>query len=415
MSQPVHLNDGSRFPLSPLPSADVGGSADGTAVCFADQQQGSLLDSAPCSPSLDLCDAKLRLVGQRPGAYAHKPESIFRSRTGTHRMFSSLEELTELISEIGPYVSGLAVAEPISALRLRYHLDFRVRQKSYRQFHIPKKSGGTRTITAPDGELKDILLSLAFILSELYTPTAEAMAFVRRRSIVDNARQHLGRNYVLNLDLKDFFTSITANIVENSLSRIGIPPLVAKDMATLCTYPYVVNHHIKNVLPQGAPTSPILSNICAMTLDSRLSGLARRFHLAYTRYADDITFSSNHNVYQPDGVFMQELHRIIDECHFTINPKKTRLQKRGTRQEVTGLTVCSKPNVSRKYIKSLRAQIHKIKHTETPTAHEINVARGKLNYLRMVKGATDPTYLAYLKRLNIAVKGKHFANTLRSL
>ena len=242
MSQPVHLNDGSKIPLGPLPSADVGGSADGTAVCFADQQQGLLLDSAPCSPSLDLCDSKLRLVGQRPGAYAHKPESIYGSHTGSHRMFSSLEELAELISEIGPYVSGLS----------------------------------------------------------------------------------------------------------------------------------------------------------------------RRFHLAYTRYADDITFSSNHNVYQPDGVFMQELHRIIDECHFTINPKKTRLQKRGTRQEVTGLTVCSKPNVSRKYIKSLRAQIHKIKHTEAPTVHEINVARGKLNYLRMVKGATDPTYLAYLKHLNIAVKGKHF-------
>jgi len=408
VSQPVHLNDGSEFPLSPLPSADVGGRANGTPVYSANQQQGSLLDSAPCSPSLDLCDSKLLLVRQRPGAQARKLESIYGSRTSTHRMFSSLEELAELISEIGPYVSGLSVAEPVTASRLRYYLDSRIRQKSYRQFHIPKKSGGTRTITAPDGELKDILLTLAFILSELYVPTAEAMAFIRGRSIVDNARQHLDRNYVLNLDLKDFFTSITANMVENSLMRIGIPPLVAKDMSTLCTYPSVENHHIKNVLPQGAPTSPILSNICTMTLDSRLSGLARRFHLAYTRYADDITFSSNHNVYQPDGAFLQELHRIIDECHFTINPRKTRLQKRGTQQEVTGLTVCSKPNVSRRYIKNLRAQIHKIKHTEAPTSHEINVARGKLNYLRMVKGATDPTYLACLKRLNIAVKGKHF-------
>lgn len=323
-------------------------------------------------------------------------------------MFSSLSELAGLISGIGPYVSGLAVSEPVTDSRLRYYFDSRVRQKSYRQFQIPKKSGGTRTITAPDGELKDILLSLAFILSEKYIPTAEAMAFVRGRSIVDNARRHLGRNYVLNLDLKDFFASITAGMVEKGLMKIGVPPLVAKDMASLCTYPSVENHHIKNVLPQGAPTSPVLSNICAMTLDSRLSGLARRFHLAYTRYADDITFSSNHNVYQQNSEFMQELHRIIDECHFCVNPKKTRLQKRGSRQEVTGLTVCSKPNLGRRYIKNLRAMIHKIKFAETPTLHEINVARGKLNYLRMVKGAADSTYLAYLKKFNIAVKGKRF-------
>ena len=265
-----------------------------------------------------------------------------------------------------------------------------------------------RTITAPDGELKDILLTLAFILTERYEPTEEAMAFIRGRSIVNNASRHIGRNYVLNLDLSDFFTSITAGMVEHNLVRMGIPPLVAKEITTLCTYPSFVNHHIQNVVPQGAPTSPVISNICSMTLDSRLAGLARRFHLAYTRYADDITFSSNHNVYQPDGEFWQELQRIITECHFTINPRKTRLQKRGSRQEVTGLTVCTKPNVSRKYLKTLRAQIHKTKYQPSPSAHEIKVIRGKLNYLRMVKGATDPTYLKYLKGLNMAVKRKHF-------
>lgn len=323
-------------------------------------------------------------------------------------VFGTLEEVAESICKIGPYVSGLSVSNPITVSRLRYYTDVRVRQRSYTQFHIPKKSGGIRIITAPNGELKDILLTLAFILSETYTPTLEAMAFIRQKSIVDNARLHIGHNYVFNIDLTDFFTSITSNMVENNLVRIGIPPLVARDIATICTYPTITNHHILNVLPQGAPTSPVLSNICARTLDTRLSGLARRFHLAYTRYADDITFSSNHNVYQTDGDFMKELHLIIDECHFAINDKKTRLQKSGARQEVTGLTVCSKPNVSQRYIKNLRAQIHKIKNQTAPSAHEINVVRGKLNYLRMVKGADDSTYLSYLKKLNIAVKGKHF-------
>ena len=323
--------------------------------------------------------------------------------------FDSMEALAVSISRIGPYVSGLSDLDPVSVQRLRHYTDAGVRRKSYTQFHIPKKSGGVRTITAPDGELKNIMLTLAFILSELYAPTPEAMAFIRGRSIVDNAKLHLDRNYVLNLDLSDFFTSITATMVENNLARLGIPSLVARNIATICTYPDFEGHHIQNVVPQGAPTSPVLSNICAMTLDIRLSGLAKRFHLSYSRYADDITFSSNHNVYRPDGEFMDELQRIIEECHFTINPRKTRLQKRGSRQEVTGLTVCGKTNVNRKYIKNLRARIHKIKHQETPDTHEINVVRGKLNYLRMVKGADDPTYLSYLKHLNIAVKGKHFA------
>ena len=321
----------------------------------------------------------------------------------------SMDELCRSINEIGPYVSGLAICNPMSVIHLHYYTFVGVRQDSYRQFHIPKKSGGVRTITAPDGELKDIMLTLAFILSELYVPTPEAMAYISGRSIVENANQHMGQNFVLNLDLSDFFASITANMVEHNLVKLGIAPLVARDIATICTYPVVNDHHVLNIVPQGAPTSPVISNICAMTLDNRLSGLARRFHLTYTRYADDITFSSNHNVYQKDGAFMEELNRIISECHFTINPQKTRLQKRGSRQEVTGLSVVQKTNVSRKYIKNLRVLIHKIRYQESPTMHDVNVVRGKLNFLRMVKGADNPTYIAYTKKLNMAVKGKHFA------
>lgn len=326
-----------------------------------------------------------------------------------HIATGSMEDLCSSINEIGPYVSGLAISNPMSVIRLHYYTFVGVRRDSYRQFHIPKKSGGVHTITAPDGELKDVMLTLAFILSELYIPTPEAMAFISGRSIVENASQHIGQNYVLNLDLSDFFTSITANMVEHNLVKLGIAPLVARDIASICTYPMVNNHHVVNVVPQGAPTSPVISNICAMTLDNRLSGLARRFHLTYTRYADDITFSSNHNVYQKDGAFMEELSRIIAECHFTINPKKTHLQKRGSRQEVTGLTVGQKTNVSRKYIKNLRVLIHRIKCQEAPTMHDIHVVRGKLNFLRMVKGSDDPTYIVYTKKLNMAVKGKHCA------
>lgn len=324
---------------------------------------------------------------------------------------NSLDDLCESINRIGPYVSGIAMDNPISVSVLKHYTGVRARKTFYRQFHIPKKSGGTRTITAPYGELKDIMFTLSFILSELYVPAPEAMAFIHDRSIVDNARQHLNHNYVLNLDLSDFFTSITADMVEYGLKKIGFSPVVAQCIATICTYPIIEDKKVRNVVPQGAPTSPVISNICAMTLESRLSGLAKRFHLSYTRYADDITFSSNHNVYHAEGEYAKELYRIIGECHFVINPKKTRLQKRGSRQEVTGITVTDKPNVSRMYIKNLRVLIHHIKMKETPTTHEVNVARGKLNFLRMVKGMEDSTYRTLLMKLNLAVKGKHFTDS----
>ena len=99
----------------------------------------------------------------------------------------SMENLCKSINEIGPYVSGLAISNPISPIRLHYYTFVGSRRDAYRQFHIPKKSGGMRTITAPDGELKDIMTTLAFILNELYYPVPEAMAFIRGRSIVENA------------------------------------------------------------------------------------------------------------------------------------------------------------------------------------------------------------------------------------
>ena len=303
----------------------------------------------------------------------------------------TIEDLCASINEIGPYVSCIGMESPISVSTLN-----------------------VRTITAPDGQLKEIMATLAFILSALYVPTREVIAFVPQRSIVDNAREHIGKNYVLNLDLCDFFTSITSHMVEHGLYKLGFSPTVAQCLSTICTYPTVVDKKVLNVVPQGAPTSPVISNICAMTLDSRLSGLAKRFHLSYTRYADDITFSSNHNVYHEDGEFMRELYHIISDCHFTVNEKKTRLQKRGGRQEVTGLTVSEKPNVCRKYIKNLRALIHHISKIEAPEMHDINVARGKLNFLRMVKGQDDSTYIRLAVKLNRAVAGKHFSNTINA-
>lgn len=169
----------------------------------------------------------------------------------------------------------------------------------------------------------------------------------------------------------------------------------------------------RNVLPQGAPTSPVITNIVCQRLDYLLTGLSKRFGLKYSRYADDITFSSMHNVYQVGSDFLKELHRIIDNQGFHIKESKTRLQKEGYRKEVTGLIVNEKVNVSKRYIKQLRMWIYFWERYGSERAYGFflhqyladkahiskgkpdmsNVIGGKLNYLRMVKGSDNQLYL----------------------
>jgi len=169
----------------------------------------------------------------------------------------------------------------------------------------------------------------------------------------------------------------------------------------------------RNVLPQGAPTSPVLTNVICQRLDFILSGVAKRFGLTYSRYADDITFSSMHNVYQPESDFLKELHRIIAEQGFHIKESKTRLQKDGHRKEVTGLLVNEKANVQQRYIKQLRMWLYYWERYGYDRAYSFfiqqylaekvngvkgkpnmaNVIGGKLDYLKMVKGIQNVLYL----------------------
>ena len=304
----------------------------------------------------------------------------------------------------------------------------------YRNFEIPKKSGGMRQISAPYSQsYMHLLRYIAVILQSIYQPSAHTMGFVPGKSIVDNAKAHVGMNYVFNIDLKDFFPSIEAPRI---IARLKVKPFcfpwkVAKAIAAICTMR--VQEETKSeekkyryVLPQGSPASPVLTNLMCEKLDFLLSGLAKRFGLNYTRYADDITFSSMHNVYQEGSDFRKELERIISEQGFTINSKKTRLNMVGFRQEVTGLTVShDKVNASRKYIKDLRGLLyiwekygyseaqkrleeHKDYHILRFTGRKGTslscVVEGKLAFLRMVKGANDSTYLTLQKRFEKLTK-----------
>lgn len=310
---------------------------------------------------------------------------------------------------------------PFSLRQLTYYCNPNHTFHRYHQFKIRKKKPGEfRTISAPRNTSFMVLLRYVNeILKAIYKPSEYAFGFTEGRSVVDNALRHKGMNYVFNTDIKDFFPSIDQARVWKrlQLSPFNFPDAIARLLAGLCSMrtETIVNlekGYYRCVLPQGAPTSPIITNMICDNLDRRLAGLAKRFGLIYSRYADDITFSSMHNVYQKGGDFIKELHRIIEGQGFKMNAQKTRLCRRGQRQEVTGITVNNKLNVTQKYVRDLRNILYiwekyglnaafskffpKYKaekgHVKKGTPDIINVLDGKLMYLKMVKGEEDSVY-----------------------
>ena len=298
----------------------------------------------------------------------------------------------------------------------------RAPKKRYKDFSIPKKSGGVRNISAPNGSLKQILTYLNVIFQAMYEPTKAAMGFVPGRSIVDNAAAHVGRNYVFNTDLHDFFPSVHQARIWAILQNkpFSLNKELASVIAGLCCMQEPSGTldkkgRVIGVLPQGSPCSPILTNIVCRNLDRKLLGLAKRFKLTYTRYADDITFSSDYNVFQDGSEFMKEFIKIVTEQNFQINDKKTRLQKSGQRQEVTGLLVNRKVNIAKEYHRDLRSLLYiwerygqdqayakfciRYKASKTYKSKKIRmpnmaaVISGKLLYMKMVMGETSSRYL----------------------
>lgn len=327
------------------------------------------------------------------------------------KTMKTAENLALLLDSIKREVFG-SLRFRITAKMLKHFSSDSIAPKRFRTFHIHKKSGDVRQIKAPCRPLDIILSSVNVLLKAVYEPSDAAMGFVCGRSVLSNAQIHVGQNYVFCIDLKDFFPSIPQARV---WKRLQLPPFnftedVANVLAGLCCSH---DKEVKaNVLPQGSPVSPLLTNAVCDKLDRRLKGLARRFRLHYSRYADDITFSGMHNVYREDGEFFKELKHIITGQGFRINESKTRLRNAGERQEVTGLTVNSVVNVSRQYISDLRWILSVWEKKGYACAYACfypkykrergyvrkgepvmeNVIGGKLDYLKMIRGAANPAY-----------------------
>ncbi len=263
----------------------------------------------------------------------------------------SINDLTDLINFVLRCQNEILQTNytSISSKQLAYYTA--KRDEKYIHFKIPKKTGGSRTISTPFPFLKHVQKQFNIILSLFFVPRSSANGFVKKRNILTNAEKHIGKKYVYNIDIQDFFPTVHYGRIK-AVFQLD-PFYVSLELAHLIAHLTC----FKKILPQRAPTSPLLINAVCQSLDRLLVDLAKHYRCYYSRYVDDITFSSNQNKFEK-GNFVKDLKEIIQQQGFRINAKKTRLQRSTQPQEVTGVVVNKKLNLTKNYIKKVRAMLN---------------------------------------------------------
>ncbi len=320
-----------------------------------------------------------------------------------HLRMSDEAKLAELALPVMHSPADVANALGLSIRQLRwlaFHTEVATRTH-YVKFLVPKKSGGMRTLAAPHKKLKAAQHWILANIAGKLPVTEAAHGFVAGRGIVSNATPHVGKTVVVNLDLSDFFPTVVFPRVRAVFERYGYSGSVATVLALLCTEcprSAVTYAGVKyeaatgpRALPQGAPTSPALSNQVARKLDQRLLGVAAKLGLTYTRYADDLTFSGGPGLNEKTGWLLAKVRHIAQAEGFTVNEKKTRVMRRGTAQTVTGVVVNDKASICREELRRLRAILHRAKsegldaqnREERPNFREW--LAGKIAFVSMVR------------------------------
>jgi RNA-directed DNA polymerase len=266
----------------------------------------------------------------------------------------------------------LAAAIGITVAALRF-LSFARRVSTvthYRRFQIPKKTGGLRPISAPMPRLKRAQRwVLAEILDKVELHPA-AHGFRKGRSIVTNATPHVGAEVVLNLDVEQFFPTISRRRIKGVFRSLGYGEHVATILSLICSEPEIREveldgrvFHVargERALPQGAPSSPAITNILCRGLDARLARIAEGLGFRYTRYADDMTFSASGPGAEDVGRLLRRVRFVVEREGFRVHPDKTRVLRKGRQQEVTGLVVNRRVNVARGTLRRFRATLYQI-------------------------------------------------------
>lgn len=258
----------------------------------------------------------------------------------------------------------------------------------YRSFEIPKRKGGTRVISAPTPVL---MYTQKWIYENILKPQTvlsdNTVGFVPGKSIVDNASPHLGNKYLLKIDLKDFFPSIKIGRVISVFKGLGYFHRTSYCLASLCCK--------DGCLPQGAPTSPIISNIVAKRLDSRLIGLCKKYQISYTRYADDLTFSGDYISVK----FLSIVTDIIETEGFLVNESKTKILGEKSKKIITGVSISSgKTTIPRALKRKIRQEtyyVHRfgiknhMKHNNIKDIYYPMRLKGYLAYWNSVEGINE--------------------------
>lgn len=320
--------------------------------------------------------------------------------------YSNLEDIKQfpaLLNYIDDYISNNEDRKKITLKNLYFLVSSK--DTRYKTSTIPKKNGKCRVIDAPDIPLKRIQKLINILLQVLFEKKVHynSNGFLLNRGIVRNATTHIGKRYLLNLDIKDFFPTITFRRIKVVLS---LNPFNLKDerekiaflIANLSTY--------NGILPQGAPTSPILSNIVTQNLDRKVTAFCKSKRIRYSRYADDLSFSSNENIF--DENLVTDLIKIVESENFKINAEKTRLRTNGERQEVTGIIVNKKLNINRHFLKKTRAILNNwekkgnmytqdrfLKYYNKPDKGDIdfkNVLWGYISFIGLIRGKNDKIF-----------------------
>lgn len=252
----------------------------------------------------------------------------------------------------------------------------------YKEFYLPKKPKGIRVIHSPVRILKFVQAwILKNILSKLNSHKSST-GFEKGDNILNNAKRHIDQSYVINVDIKDFFPSITAEKVYSIFSAIGYEKEVAWTLTNLVTY--------KGTLPQGSPCSPKLANLICHRLDARIYGFCKSKNMVYSRYADDITISTSNR--KNISATLRYLKNVITAEGFLIREEKTNVFGRGSAKVITGLTVSKEVRIGRKKYRELRSRILNAELSDNQI--ELSYLEGYVNFL---KGIDHKTYTMLLK------------------
>lgn len=243
----------------------------------------------------------------------------------------------------------------------------------YRHFSIPKSNGQARNIDEPLPDLKFVQSWILHNILEKCAVSDYAKAYLKGRTLKHNARFHRAQKIVVTMDIKNFFPSISVKDITEIFENMGYFHDLSCFLAHLCCY--------NNVLPQGAPTSPYLSNLRMITLDDKISEYTYEKSIRYTRYADDLTFSGDFNPH----FLISNISKFVYNEGFCINPQKTRIARSNTRQEVTGIIVNSHMQLTKEKRKLIRQQVYYIRKFGLES-HLERIGENRANYLNHLLG-----------------------------